>query len=455
MKRRRFIKSLLAVLAVGTLSALCATQLHHRQPNFIVILCDDLGYGDIQPFGGSIPTPAINRMAREGLVATDYYAPANLCTPSRAGLLTGRYAVRAGLAYEVILSGDDRGLALSEKTIPTVLKPDYVSGLFGKWHLGHTGADWLPTMHGFDTFFGIPYSHDMMPLTVYEAEAKTGRVTSSPPDLPALQEQFYTHAEHFIEQNRDRPFFVELALSAPHLPEHPYGEFKGVSKTAGPYGDVVTQIDSIVGRLLAKLKALDLDQDTIVIFTSDNGPWFEGSSGPLRDRKGGAGYDGGYRVPFIAWAPGRIKSGSKTNAIISGIDLLPTFCSMAEVSLPQGVVLDGRDISQVLTKGASSPHDEILLFNNEDVVSIRTQQWKYVEQIYYRGSQINFNNRDYKELYDETQGVSESYSVAATYPEVTLDMQKRLKQAQETFAPFKRGVPPFFQQMRNQPRKQD
>ena len=140
---------------------------------------------------------------------------------------------------------------------------------------------------------------------------------------------------------------------------------------------------------------------------------------------------------------------------VSGIDLLPTFCSMAELSLPQGVVLDGRDISEVLTKGASSPHDEILLFNNEDVVSIRTQQWKYVEQTYYRGSQINFNNRDYKELYDETRDVSESYSVAATYPEVTSDMQKRLKQAQETFSPFKRGIPPFFQQMRNQPRKQD
>lgn len=418
-------------------------------------MCDDLGYGDIQPYGGSIPTPAINRMAQEGMVATDYYAPANLCTPSRAGLLTGRYAIRAGLAYEVILSGEDRVLPLSEKTIPTVLKPGYTSGLFGKWHLGQTGPDWLPTHHGFDAFYGIPYSHDMVPLAIYEADSQTGKITTTPADLPALQENFYAHAEDFIEKNRDHPFFVELALSAPHLPEYPYGKFKGVSKTAGPYGDVVTQIDSIVGRLFARLKALNLDQDTIVIFTSDNGPWFEGSTGPLRDRKGGAGYDGGYRVPFIAWAPGRINPASRTNAIISGIDLLPTFCTMAGLNLPQGVVLDGRDISQVLTNGAPSPHDEILLFNNEDVVGIRTQQWKYVEQTYYRGSSVNFSTRAYTELYDAARDVHESYSLAATFPEVTEDMQRRLKQAQETFAPFKRGVPPFFQQAKRQLQTQD
>src|SRR5215471_4086902 len=220
-----------------------------RPPNFIVIYTDDLGYGDIQPLGGSIPTPAINRMAQQGIVATDYYAPANLCTPSRAGLLTGRYAIRSGLAYQLIMSGDERVLPTSERTIPEVLKPTYTSGLFGKWHLGQTGPDWLPTHHGFDTFYGIPYSHDIIPLTVYEVDAKTGSVTTTPPDFPALQENFYSHAERFIEQNRDHPFFVELALSAPHLPSYPYGEFKGTSKNAGPYGDVITQIDSIVGRL--------------------------------------------------------------------------------------------------------------------------------------------------------------------------------------------------------------
>jgi arylsulfatase A len=153
--------------------------------------------------------------------------------------------------------------------------------------------------------------------------------------------------------------------------------------------------------------------------------------------------------------PSIIKPGRKTNAIIGGIDLLPTFCSMAGVDLPQGMILDGLDISQVLTAGASSPHDEILLFNNEDVVGIRTQRWKYIDQTYYRGSLVNFSNRSYTELYDAAHDIPESYSVAETYPEVTLEMQKRLKQAQETYAPFKRGIPTFFQQMRNPTKKQD
>jgi arylsulfatase A len=449
MKSPGLLPLAIAILAAA-LTGNGAAQSRDSQKNFIVILADDMGYGDIQPLGGSIPTPAINRMAQQGLLATDYYAPANLCTPSRAGLLTGRYAVRSGLAYEVILPGEERGLPLSEKTIPQVLKPTYVSGLFGKWHLGHTGPDWLPTHHGFDTYYGLPYSHDMLPLTVYDADAKTGKVKTSPPDYPNLQQQFYAHAEQFIEQNRNHPFFVELALSAPHLPEHPNSKFKATSKTAGPYGDVIAEIDSIVGRLLDKLKALSLDQNTVVILTSDNGPWFEGSPGPLRDRKGGMAYDGASRVPFIAWAPGLIPPGTKTSSIINGIDLLPTFCHLAGLALPAGVELDGRDISPVLTSGAPSPHDEIVLFNNEDPVGIRTQNWKYIDQTYYRGNIVNYANRQYKQLYDATTDISESYSVADTHPDVLLDMQARLKHAQETYAPFKKGVPPYFKKQREQ-----
>jgi arylsulfatase A-like enzyme len=427
--------------------------MNRRQPNFIVILCDDLGYGDIEPHGGSIRTPAITRMAREGLDATGYYCPANICTPSRAGILTGRYPVRTGLGYEVILQGDDRTLPLSERTIAAALKPDYVSGLFGKWHLGHKGPDWLPTNYGFDTFFGIPYSHDMLPLSVFEADANSGKVTSAPADVPALQQQFYAQAERFIERHRDRPFFVELALSAPHLPGHPFGEFKGSSQ-AGPYGDVVREIDAIVGRLLDKLRALNLDRETIVIFTSDNGPWYEGSSGPFRDRKGGAGYDGGYRVPFIVWAPGTIAPGGKTDAIICGIDLLPTFCSLAGRDLPQGVEIDGRDISSVLMAGAPSPHEEILLFNNEEVVGVRTQRWKYIEQTYYRSLMVNLERSGYAQLYDMGRDVAESYSVAVTHPHVTLEMQTRLKRAREVYAPSKRGVPPYIQDLMKQRRFQ-
>lgn len=418
-----------------------------RPPNFIVVLCDDLGYSDIGPLGGRIPTPALDRMAAEGLVGTDYYAPANICTPSRAGLLTGRYPVRTGLGYEVILQGDDRCLPLSEKTIADALNPDYISGIFGKWHLGHLGPRWLPTHHGFDVFFGIPYSHDMLPLDVFEADAATGAIASAPADFTSLQQQFYTHAERFIEQHRDRPFFCELALSAPHLPEYPFGEFAGTSD-AGPYGDVVREIDSIVGRLLGTVRRLGIERDTVVIFTSDNGPWYEGSSTPLRDRKGGTAYDGGVRVPFIAWAPGRIPPGTRTNAIISGIDLLPTFCAMAGVPLPAGVELDGLDVSRVLTDGAPSPHDEVLLFDNEDVVGLRTRRWKYVTHTYYRSFRVNMERGGYRELYDVVRDVTESYSVAERHPDVAAEMQARIQRARERFAPFKLGVPPYIQELR-------
>lgn len=427
-----------------------------RPPNFIVILCDDLGYSDIELYGGSIPTPALNRMAAEGLVSTDYYAPANICTPSRAGLLTGRYPIRSGLGYEVILQGEDRCLPHTEKTIADVLKPAYVSGFFGKWHLGHKGPDWMPTSYGFDAFFGIPYSHDMLPLELFEADAQTGEVRTAAVEFPALQQQFYAHAEGFIEANHDRPFFVELALSAPHLPEYPFGEFKGASQ-AGPYGDVVMEIDSIVGRLLDKLRELRLDRDTMLFFTSDNGPWYEGSSAPLRDRKGGMAYDGGFRVPFLAWAPGMIPARAWTDAIISGMDLLPTFCSLAGKDLPAEVEIDGRDITGVLTKRGVSPHEEILLFDNERVVGVRTQRWKYVTHTYYRGITINLERQGYAELFDVSRDVSESYSVAETFPEVAREMQARIARAREKYAPFRLGIPPFIQELmkQGQRRQQD
>jgi arylsulfatase A len=421
-----------------------------RQPNFVVILCDDLGYGDIEPYGGWIPTPNLSRMANEGLVASDYYAPANICTPSRAGLLTGRYPVRSGLGYEVILpGGDGRVLPKSEPTVARALKPNYASGFFGKWHLGHVG-DWQPTNYGFDCFFGIPYSHDMQPLALYESDTATGQASTGPADIPSLQQQFYEHTVRFIEQNQDRPFFVELALSAPHLPALPYASFKGASGT-GPYGDVVTEIDSIVERLFAKLRDLDLVENTFVFFTSDNGPWYEGSAGPLRDRKGGSAYDGGFRVPFIAWAPGAIEGGRRTDAVISGIDLLPTLCALASCPLPD-VEIDGRDISGVLLFGAASPHDEILLFNNEDVVGVRTQGWKYVTQTYYRSLKVDLERAGYQELYDMERDVAESYSVAETFPDVAHGMQERVGRARATFAPFKKGVPPFFHKLMEQRR---
>jgi arylsulfatase A len=449
MDRRTVLKGLSAGAAAAAVPALSREReaLTTRKPNFIIVLCDDLGYGDLGGFGAKLfKTPNIDRLAREGTVLTDYYAPANLCTPSRAGLLTGRYPIRTGLGYEVIMQDDHRGLPLSEVTIASALKPEYATALFGKWHLGHFAPTWPPTNHGFDTFFGIPYSHDMQPLSLYESHAGGQEVTPSPVDFPQLQQQFYAQAEHFIEQNRDRPFFVELALSAPHLPEYPHSPFAGTT-AAGPYGDVVVEIDSLVGRMISKLRELDLDRHTFVIFTSDNGPWFEGSSGGLRDRKGGGAFDGGYRVPFIAWYPGVIPAGRRVDSIVSGVDLLPTFCAMAGRPLPSNIVLDGRDIEDVLRHGAASPHEEIVLFDNETVVGIRTQQWKYIDAGYYRSFGLTpYSARGYIELYDMRVDPAESYSVAATHPEIAEAMRARFLRAQATFAEFRqKEIPPFFQ----------
>ena len=443
MTRRQIDRRTLIASAAAATAAPALAATPTRPPNFVVVLCDDLGYGDVSLYGPSlIKTPQMERMAAEGVLLTDYYAPANLCTPSRAGLLTGRYPVRTGLGFEVIMQQDDRGLPLSEVTIPTALKPaGYVSGLFGKWHLGHRGEAWPPTRHGFDRFFGIPYSHDMKPLSLCESQAGSEAVKTSPVVYPRLQQDFYDHAERFIEENRARPFFVELALSAPHLPEYPHAPFDA-SRAAGPYGAVVAEIDSLVGRLLAKLRTLGLERDTVVILTSDNGPWFEGSPGWLRDRKGGAGFEGGYRVPFVAWAPGRLPAGRKVSSMVCGVDLLPTFRAMAGLPPLQGVTLDGRDITGVLARGAPSPHEAILLFDNETPVAVRTQRWKYVASGYYRGLRLPYEALGYAELFDLAADPSESYSVSAQHPEVAMEMKARLEKARSDFAPFKHAEPP-------------
>jgi arylsulfatase A len=416
------------------------------------VLCDDLGFGDVGAVGGkTIKTPNIDRMAREGTVLTDYYAPANICTPSRVGLFTGRYPVRTGLGWQVIMPTDQRGLPASEVTIPQVLKPaGYVSGLIGKWHLGRVAPYWPPTRHGFDLFFGLPYNRDMQPLALYTDNGPGMELTHKDVVFTELQQRFWRRADRFISDNAARPFFLELALSAPHLPNDPNPRFRGHSP-AGAYGDLVEEVDYIVGQLNIRLKALGIERDTLVVVTSDNGPWFEGSAGGLRERKGGAGYDGGYRVPFIARMPGTVPAGQRVNSIAMGIDFLPTLCAMAGAPVPAGVEIDGRDISAVLTRGAPSPHDELILFDNEDVVAVRTQRWKYVAATYYHGylTQIAGRKRDLTDspqLYDMTQDSAENYSAASRNPDVVKDMQARLARATGQFARMKtRGasnVPP-------------
>ncbi|WP_068092213.1 sulfatase family protein [Novosphingobium rosa] len=440
--RRGFLGVAGAALAAGlagSMTGVAHAAAPKRQPNFIVILCDDMGYGDIGPMGGrDIPTPHLDRMAREGITLTDYYAAANVCTPSRAGLLTGRYPVRTTMS-RVLLANDTHGLPKSEKTIADALKPAYASALIGKWHLGHTGDDWDATHYGFDLFYGIPYSHDISPLAIYEFQ-KGQKKGQWEPDYPGLQQQFYARAEQFIDENAKRPFFLELALSSPHLPNYPAKGFEKGSKNGGAYGDTVMEIDSIVGRLMAKLAALGLDRDTMVIFTSDNGPWFEGSTGGLRQRKGGGAYDGAYRVPFIARWPGAIPAGRRSDAIAMGIDIMPTLCALAGLPQPAGVTVDGKDITGVLTRGGATPHEQLLLFQDEDVVGIRTQQWKYVRADFYMKFEMSLEGRGYPQLYD-MHDPREQYSVASLHPDIVKAMQARMKQAEADFAPFRGNRP--------------
>lgn len=438
INRRRVVKGA-AALAAAMAAPQALAKPSGRKPNIIIVLADDLGYGDVGAFGGRIiKTPSLDRMAAEGVKLTSFYASANICTPSRAGLFTGRYPIRTGLAYEVIQATDTNGLPLSEVTIAQALKPDYATALIGKWHLGHVPPFWPPTVHGFDHFFGLPYSHDMKPIALYTAEPGV-ELTKEDVDFPRLTQRFFEHGHKFIEDNKDKPFFLVLALSAPHLPEAPNPEFAGHSQAAA-YGDVVEEVDANVGRLLKKLKSLGLDNDTLVLVTSDNGPWFEGSVGMFRDRKGGEGWDGGYRVPFIARQPGVIPAGKVSGSIAMNIDFMPTICAWAGKP-PPDVTIDGKDLSSLLKTGAgASPHEELILFNNERVAAIRTQRWKFVVRSYYRYLELQLDNRGYAFLFDTIADPSEAYDVGPLHPDVVKDMQARVARARATFEPL--GIHP-------------
>ena len=409
-----------------------------RQPNFIIILADDLGYGDLGCDGGKvIRTPNLDRMAEEGVRLTDFYASANVCTPSRAGLLTGQYAIRNGLAHEVIQPADTTGLPVEALTIPKALGDDSVSALIGKWHLGHVAPHWPPTEYGFDHFYGLPYSHDMKPLALYD----TGQtpMSAEKADFTKLTQQFFERTAAFVEENREKPFFVLLALTAPHIPLKPNPDDL-TGSPGGDYGEVVEEIDLNVGRLLARLKELGLDEDTLVAFTSDNGPWFEGSSGPFRDRKGGSAWDGGFRVPFIARQPGTLPAGQVNSGITSNLDLLPTLLAMASKPQVSDRELDGRDISGMLKDGAESPNEEIVLFDNNKVAAVRTERWKYVARSYYRTYDVPLDR--YPLLFDMDVDPGENYSMARNFPDAAADMRARLEKARAKYEPMADAFPP-------------
>lgn len=435
LHRRRLLRSGASFAALLAAAPSALAKAPTRKPNIIVILADDLGYGDIGAFGAKmIRTPNLDRMAKEGALLTTFYASANICTPSRAGLLTGRYPIRTGLAYQVIQPNDTNGLPPSEITIAEALKPDYATALIGKWHLGHVAPFWPPTVQGFDVFFGLPYSHDMKPLALYTAEPGV-ELTKEDVDFKQLTARFFERGLRFVDDNKDKPFFLVLALTAPHEPENPHPDHAGKSKAAA-YGDVVEEVDENVGKLNARLKALGLEKDTLVIVTSDNGPWFQGSAGGFRDRKGGAGWEGGYRVPFIARQPGVIPAGLRSDALAMNIDLMPTIMAWTGKPLP-ATEIDGKDLSGVLKKrGTASPHDELILFDNERVAAVRTKDWKLVVRTYYRTYDLPLDKYGYAHLVDVKADPDESYNVAALHPDVMKDMTARVARARAKFEPL-------------------
>jgi arylsulfatase A len=428
VSRRRTLQTAAALATTGAFAA-DARAAPAKRPNIIVILADDLGYGDLGCFGGRrIRTPRLDRMAREGVKLTNFFSSANVCTPSRAGLLTGRYPVRAGMSVGVVYPHSTYGLPQSEITIAKVLRDaGYRTAMLGKWHLG-TVADSWPTRHGFESFWGVPYSNDMSPFPLYRDEAVLERET--------VQETFAARmadeAEKIIAAPADAPFFLYVAPIAPHVPLRPGADFRGRSG-AGLYGDFVEELDWTVGKILDALRAGGKDRDTLVVFTSDNGPWWEGSSGERRDRKGST-WEGGYAVPFIARWPGGIRPGRSSDAISINCDLFPTFAAIAGAPPPQGVTLDGRDIRALLNGDRRSPHDHLLFFANAQLAAVRNQDWRLVLRAYYQTFEAPLDRLNARLLFNVAADPGETVNLIDRHPDIAATLQARADAARQVFA---------------------
>ncbi len=417
-------------LACLVFFAVTATAVE-RPPNIILVLADDLGYGDLGSFGSTyIETPHLDEMARQGVRLTDFYASGSNCTPSRAGLLTGRYAIRSGLAHQVIFVNDEHGLPAEEITIAEMLKPlGYRTAIIGKWHLGHTPQHW-PTTQGFDYYFGLPYSNNATPLALYRGSRKI----EEPVRQATLTERYTAEAIRFIEQRPDRPFFIYLPHTAPHVPLHVSDGFVGKSR-AGLYGDVVASLDWSMGELFSALQRLELDEQTLVIFTSDNGPYPQGSTGGLRGSKG-TPWEGGYRVPFIARWPGHIPAGAVSNGIAMNIDLLPTLRAISGAALPAGLTLDGKNITGLLKGSNDTPHEALYYFSDGQIAGVRTRDWKMLVQARYRGIDRRLPEHDVLLLFDMRTDPQERYSLAAHRPDKWQELQAHLERGRRELEPL-------------------
>ena len=446
ISRREFIvRSTTALTAIPFLRLFGNPVLQpgDKLPNIILIYTDDLGYGDVGVFGAKgFKTPNIDKLADNGIVFKDYYSAAPTCTPSRAALLTGCYPVRVGLPFVVGPKGpdwtkgkDNIGLSSDETTIASMLKEkNYTTGCIGKWHLGDM-KEFLPTRHGFDYFFGLPYSHDMvkalnpkwpdLPLIENENTVELN------PDASLLTKRYTEKTLSFIDRNKDHPFFLYLAHNMPHIPLFASEKFKGKSER-GIYGDVVEEIDWSVGEIVKKLKEENLYDNTIVIYTSDNGPWLiygdhSGSAGNLREGKFTT-FEGGQREPCIISWPAKIPKGVVSNKTFSAIDFLPTIAAITNAQLPTQKI-DGKNALALWEDkpGATSPHEALFFYAEYDLQAVRWKNWKLhfkhkYDSVKVPGKDGNQGISVGKEidlsLFDLTNDPEENINLAGKHPDI-------------------------------------
>ncbi|MHC4573244.1 MAG: sulfatase-like hydrolase/transferase [Planctomycetota bacterium] len=416
--RRDFLKTLgMATTALAVPGCANAPQLFSGKssagkPNFIVIFTDDQGYADVGCFGAEgFETPNLDRMAAEGAKFTSFYSAAPVCSPARAALLTGCYPMRVSIP-RVLFPRDNIGLNPNEITIADILKArGYATCCIGKWHLGHL-PEFLPTRQGFDYYFGIPYSNDMKPVVLIEGE----ETIEVKPDQSRLTRRYTEKAVEFIKKNKDRPFFLYLPHTMPHVPLYASDAFKGKSKQ-GLYGDVIMEIDWSVGQILKTVKQLGIDDKTVVIFTSDNGPWLSkgdhgGCAKPLRDGKF-ATYEGGMREPAIMRWPGKIPAGMVCSEMATTMDFLPTFAKLAGARVPADRTIDGKDIWALMTDPkAKTPYKEFFYYFERQLGAVRSGNWKLVLERK-RGSR-----RIAAGLYNLGEDIGEQNDVSAQHPEI-------------------------------------
>jgi arylsulfatase A len=386
-----------------------------KKPNVVIIFIDDMGYGDIGPFGSDHPTPHLDRMAKEGMKLTDFYVSSAACTPSRSALLTGCYADRIGMGKSVVFPADKRGLNPKEITIAEILKnAGYATGCFGKWHLGDQ-PQFMPLAQGFDKYEGIPYSNDMWvkgnpkrkypPLPWIKGNKPVAHIPDQ--DSQALVTDAITDAAvSFIHANRDNPFFCYVPHSAVHSP-HMVTPGRLATAQDDVMQALVSEIDASTGRTLNALRKHGIEKNTLVLFTNDNGGAGKTSSGPLRGHKFGPKYEGHMRVSTLAWWPGKIPAGTVTSEIMATIDILPTVAKLAGQPIPQDRIIDGRDVSDILLgkENAKSPHN----YHYYEKDGIRQGKWKLVR---YRVKADRF-----AELYDLERDLGERNNLSKRYPE--------------------------------------